>query len=270
MRGGVRQAQVEHGQLGAVLLGLHDPLGVRVEVVAGLQVRGQQHDRLRVRVVRRRPVVAHPVRVARATARRADVGVAVVPVDPPRLEHPLDEPVLAGTPDVVHHLVATALDDRLADPAGDVGERLVPADPLELARSALAHPAERVQDPLGVVDLVDRGRPLGAVAPTRARVRRVALELLDREVLVVDVGQQPARRLAVEADRRDQRVGVRHLARVRLGVVRDVVVPLLDRRVVAQRLVAALARHVHGRVHGCSVRGHERGGSWPARTKTLS
>ena len=100
--------------------------------------------------------------------------------------------------------------------------------------------SQRVEDPLGVVHLVDRGRPLGAVAAAGARVRRVALELLDRQVLVVDVGQQAARGLAVEADRRDQRVGVRNLARVRLRVVLDVVVPVLDRRVVAQVLVAAL------------------------------
>ena len=45
-----------HDDLGAAHLGLDDPLGVRVEVVAGLQVRGQQQDEARVGVVGRGPV----------------------------------------------------------------------------------------------------------------------------------------------------------------------------------------------------------------------
>src|SRR5256712_11816252 len=59
-------------------------------------------------------------------------------------------------------------------------------------------------------------------------MRRFSLELLDPERLLVDVGEEPARGLAVEADRRDQRVAARDLPRPRGRVVLFPVVPALD------------------------------------------
>ena len=218
MAGRVGHAYVEHHHLGvALVLGLHDPLGVRVEVVAGLQVRGEQQDHLGVRVVRRRAVVAAPGGVAQSGTRRADVGVAVVAVDAPRQQEALGEPVLAGPTDVVDHAVATVGLDRGADPGRDIVERLVPGAPLPPTGAALADPPERVQDPLGVVDLVDGRRALGAVAAARPRVRRVALHLGDGQVVLGHVGEQPARGLAVEAGGGDQHELARHLARMRLA-----------------------------------------------------
>ena len=73
------------------------------------------------------------------------------PSTPHAGQDPLREAVLTGSPDVVHHLVATVLDDGLADPAADVLEGLVPADLLELSGAPLPHAAHRVQDPFGVV-----------------------------------------------------------------------------------------------------------------------
>ena len=65
--------------------------------------------------------------------------------------------------------------------------------------AARAGPAQRIQDAVGVGHLVDGGGSLRAVAPPRARVLRVALELADLHAVAVHVGEQPARRLAVEA-----------------------------------------------------------------------
>ena len=73
-----------------------------------------------------------------------------------------------------------------------------PAPRAPLRRSGIA-------DALGVVHLVERGRALGAVAPAAARMDGIALELLDAAGVLVDVGEEPARRLAVEADGRDER-----------------------------------------------------------------
>ena len=67
-------------------------------------------------------------------------------------------------------------------------ERLVPRDPFPLAAAAVADPLHRVQHPLGVVDLVEGGRALGAVAAARAGVERVALELADPPALAVTFG----------------------------------------------------------------------------------
>src|SRR5690606_22165822 len=123
------------------------------------------------------PVEAAPQRVAEPRAGGADVRVAVVAVDAPRADAAVGVAILARPPHVVHDAVAALLAAG-AHPAGDVGERLFPRHALPLALAALAHALERVEDALGVVGLVVRGRPLGTVAPAAARMRRVALELL--------------------------------------------------------------------------------------------
>src|SRR4029077_16439173 len=106
----------------------------------------------------------------------------------------------------------------LPDAAGHVVQYLVPRHALPLSRAPLALAPQRIEDALGIRDLVEGGRALGAVAAAAARMHRVALELLDLEGRRVHVGQQPAAGLAVEADGRDQRVAPLHLARPRLGV----------------------------------------------------
>ncbi len=139
----IRQPHVEHDDLGAGVLALDDALGVRVEVVTGLQVRADQEDDVGVGVVGARPVESHPKRVADASARRADVGVRIVAVDAPCGQHPLGVAVLAGPADVVHHRVVAILDDRLADARRDVVERLVPRRAHPPALAALARALER-------------------------------------------------------------------------------------------------------------------------------
>src|SRR5207245_1571488 len=63
------------------------------------------------------------------------------------------------------------------------------------------------------------------------RVQRVAFELAHPHRILVDVGQEPAGRLAVEADRRHEHVALLDPARPLLRVVLAPVVPLLRRRV---------------------------------------
>ena len=240
-RRGVGQSRVDDAHLGAGHLALDDALGVRVEVVAGLEVRGQQQHEARAAVVGRGPIGAVPERVAGAGGGRAHVGVAVVAVDAPRVEDPLEvDQLVAGAPEVVHDLFRPPLDERFADAAGDVVERLVPRHPLPLAVAALPGAAHRVQDPLGVGDLIQRRRALGAVAPAAAGVLGVALELLDAERLLVDVGEQAAPGLAVEADRRDQRVVALDLLRPGARVVLLPVVPARGRRKLREATLGGL------------------------------
>ena len=87
-----------------------------------------------------------------------------------------------------------------------------------------------IEDAVGVVHLVERGRPLRAVAAARARVLRVALELAHLERLAVDVGQQAAGRLAVEAGRRHEHVVPLDPLAASARVELDPVVPALLRR----------------------------------------
>src|SRR5204862_649695 len=127
--------------------------------------------------------------------------------------------LVARAPEVVHDLRAPALDERLPDPGAQVVEHLVPAHALPLPAAPGPDAAQRVPDPLGIVHLVECRGPLCAVASAAPRMHRVAFELSDRERLRVDIGEEPARGLAVEADRRDQRVVARDLPRPRDRVV---------------------------------------------------
>ena len=99
--------------------------------------------------------------------------------------------ILPGTADLVHDAV-TALDAALAHLGPDFAQRFIPRDALPLALAALADAFERVKDALGIVNLVVRGRALGAVAAATAGMGGVALEFLDFQAGFIDVGQQAA------------------------------------------------------------------------------
>ena len=178
--------------------------------------------------------MAHPTLVADPGVARADVGVAVVAIDAPRLEHTVGVPLFAGSTDVVHHTVLATLDEGGADLLADLGERLLPRDALPLARAALTDAAQREHDPLRVVDLVERGRPLGAVAAAAARMMRVALDLADFAGLFVVVSDEAAPGFTVEAGGGDKGVVLLDLVGPRLGVEFGPVVPLLGRRVLVE------------------------------------
>ena len=180
-------------------------------------------------VVGIRAVHAHPEGVSRARRRRAYVGVRVVAVHTPCRDDPLGIPVLPGASHVVDHPIAPVLSDRRADAAGYVVQRLVPRDLLPLVIAALAHALEGRQDAVGVVDLIYGCGALRTVSPPTGRVQRVPLDLMDVETLLVDVGQQSARRLAVEAHRWHESVVALFTVRQVVGAVVHPVVPLLGR-----------------------------------------
>ena len=62
--GGVGQARVHSGQLAAIHHAFHDTLGMRVEIMARLQVGADQQDKLGIGIIGRRTVVAVPDVVA--------------------------------------------------------------------------------------------------------------------------------------------------------------------------------------------------------------
>ena len=234
LRAGIGESGVDADDRRPLALGFDDPLGVRVEVMARFQVRRDEEDHFGVGEVRRRAVMAHPALVADTGVGAADVGVAVVAVHPPALEHPLGVAVLAGAAHVVHDLVVAAFGDGGADAATDVVEGLVPAHPLPLPGAPLPGLPQRVQDALVVVDLVERGRTLGTVATPAGRMQGVALDAVDAPGGVVDMAQQPAGGLAVETGGGHQGVMVLLPAGPGLGVERGDVVPGLVRGVAVQ------------------------------------
>src|SRR5207237_6228079 len=113
--------------------------------------------------------------------------------------------------------------DGFTDAGADVVQSLVPTDLHPLALAAPARALQREEYAVGVCDLIQSRGPLRAVAPARAWVFGVALELLHAQSLSVHVCQQPARRLAVEARRRHEHVApltpLRPRARVQLNPI---------------------------------------------------
>ena len=179
-----------------------------------------------MRVVRRRPIRAGPEEMCQPRRRRADVGVAVVAVEAPGLEHAVRVAVLAGTADVVHQLVPPVLFERLPDARAELVQHLIPRHLLPRAGAARAHALQRIQDPIGILELVGRDDALGARPAAAAGMNRVAFDLADLEGLLVDVRDDPARGLAVEADARNDPVAPSILLRPDRRLVVDVVVPI--------------------------------------------
>lgn len=178
--------------------------------------------------------MAVPDGVAESGAGGADVGVRVVPIHAPGLEHAVHVALVAGAPDVVGHFVLASFLQGAADASGDVVEHSIPGDALPLAFAAFAGTLERVQDSVGVGDLVDRGRAFGAVSPAGSGVVGVALELAHAAGGLVHVGQQAAGGFAVETGGGHHVVGFFLAARPGLGFILRPVVPALGGRVVCE------------------------------------
>src|SRR5207253_2600635 len=88
----------------------------------------------------------------------------------------------------------------------------------------------RIKNAVGVCDLIERRGAFGAVAPTRAWMLRVSFELLHLQALAVYIGQKPARRLAVEAGRRHERIAALLFLRPRARIQFYPIIPALLRR----------------------------------------
>ena len=144
-----------------------------------LKVRGGQQDDLGVGVIRRGPVVLMPQAVSGASTRRADVGVTVMAIDAPSLQHPLDVALIPWPTDVIDDAVLGSSLQRSPNLRSNLVERLVPVDPLPASFATLADSLHRVQNPLSIVNLIDCSRTLGAVPATASRVVRVTFELSD-------------------------------------------------------------------------------------------
>src|SRR5262249_14853380 len=156
--------------------------------------------------------------VAEARRRGADVGVAVVTVDTPGAQHALHVAVMAGSPNVVHHLVTPAFHDSGANLGGKGLQRIIPRRALPLAFAALTRAFQRIENALWIVHLVDGGRAFGTIAPTATGMVGVALEFLDTFRFFINISQQSTGRFAIEADSRDDFVVLLNLTRPCFGV----------------------------------------------------
>ena len=187
------------------------------------------------RAARARQVARVPGEADGADVGRAQAGAA-------QKRHP-GRDVAAGA---VVHEDGLAAEARLVqvrvDPVADLVERLVPRDALPLVLAPLARAAQGVLRTLLVVHALDEVEAAHAQAPVRARVQRVALDLL--QLAVLDVHEHAA---GVMAARGGIRVGARDGVAVLFPlplpfVVRGTVYAIEELLVVEQHALVLLSR----------------------------
>src|SRR5258708_30864379 len=135
--------------------------------MSGFEMRTQQQNKTRICIIGRRTVQPMPERVSGPRARRADVGVTVVAVNSPGVQHALVvNELVAGTAHVVHDFVLAIFLKRTADPSAKFVEHGVPGHALPFSFTALARTPQRIKDTFRVIYLIDGCRSLRAIAAT--------------------------------------------------------------------------------------------------------
>ena len=195
--GGPGPDGVDHDEVGARLAGHRD--AAPEMVVAGQRVAAPQDDELREAqrlgihphaVVAQR--VAGPVPAGdRADRHQVPRGSEDVPQPAPCGIHALEEAHAAGADVGPDRLGAEFPDDGL-EPPGDLVERVVPGDALELAPALRTDPPHRIEETLGRLGIGDVVVELRAQDAARERVLGIALEPHRAPVLH---GHDPAARV---------------------------------------------------------------------------
>src|SRR3970040_1104946 len=99
---------------------------------------------------------------------------------------------MAGPADVIHDLVAPFFLKRFAHPRRDIVEHFVPTDTLPFTLTSFADALQGITYAIGIGDLVERRRSLGAIAATTAGMLRIALEAADTVGVLLDEREQTA------------------------------------------------------------------------------
>src|SRR5678816_4027786 len=121
-------------------------------------------------MVRRGPVITLPDRVAKPGAGRADICVAVMPVNTPRLQYAVDKALVSRTANVINDLVAAVLYQCGADLGGNIIQHLIPRNLFPFTIAPLPFSPHRIKDAVDIIDLVDGRRPFRTVAAAATRV----------------------------------------------------------------------------------------------------
>src|SRR5262249_19637161 len=143
--------------------GLDDPLRVGVEVMSRFEMSANQQYEFCIGMIRTGAVDAHPKGVAGPGTGRANVGVAVMPVHAPGCQNALRKTILPGTTDVVHDLISPLFADRVSNAGGEGVQNFIPGRLLPLTAASRTLAFHGVEDALGILHLIYRRRPFGAI-----------------------------------------------------------------------------------------------------------
>src|SRR4029434_1604908 len=133
---------------------------------------------------------------------------------------------MARPADVIHDLVASIFFQRFAHACRDVVENFIPAHSFPFSFSPLSHPLQGITNALGIGDLIERRRPLCAIASSAAGVLRVAFESANAQRFLVDETEEAVRGFTVKTDRRSDLTTLLYFSRPMGRIVFDPIVPL--------------------------------------------
>src|SRR5262249_20902891 len=106
-----------------------------------------------------------PKRVACTSAGGADIGMAVVAVDSPGMEHPLVvNQLVARTAHVIHDFILAVFLQCLTNASTEIIQDFVPGHTFPFALTPFAGTPQGIKNALRIIHLVDGCGSLGAVA----------------------------------------------------------------------------------------------------------
>ena len=84
----------------------------------------------------------------------------------PGLKHPIHVAVVSGPAYVIDDFVAAVVDYCLSDASSESIQHFIPGGLVPVPFATRPHPFEWIENAFGVLDLIERGGTLGAVAAT--------------------------------------------------------------------------------------------------------
>src|ERR1017187_10522712 len=212
---------------------------MRIEVMSGLKMGGEQQNEARVGMVGRRTVGIMPEQVAKPRRGRAHIRVRVVTVDAPRLQGAIHDEVVTWAAHVVHNFFAAIFLKSFADARAESLQHLFPRRARPFPFAAPAGTLHRIEDAIRVMNLSDRRWPFRAQTSAARWMLRVAFKLRNLPGFLIDIGKKSAGRFAVKADGGNKLIMLLDATRPGFRIELDPIVPLLDRR--ASSEMAAVA-----------------------------
>src|SRR5512144_3174724 len=108
---------------------------------------------------------------------------------------------MTGASNVIHDFIAPLFQQGFSYAAGNVIESFIPRDALPLSCAARADALKRITNPLGIVDLIEGSRSLGAISAPTPGMLRVAVKTPDAPAVLFNKSQKPACGFAIETNR---------------------------------------------------------------------
>src|SRR5215469_8945632 len=100
-----------------------------------------------------------PEQITKARRRGTHIRMRVMSVNAPSLQRPLHDEVMPRTSDVIHDFFAAAFLNRFADAGSERLQNFVPRGSSPLPCTSFSDALHRIQNAIGIVNLIDRGGP---------------------------------------------------------------------------------------------------------------